>query len=253
MIAVDLHTLSHLTNKTEQVKYNDAQMTLRQKMIMEVALELGVQGGLYFAQEKINKTLNKLSSILYQTYNFNALMLPNHVMPPIIATGYNGVSVSHDQRIIQTNGQVYHIVKQAHFVANVPTWRDYLIRDFKPPTLPKKALLPGNEDEEMLWKITLQEAWQSGIGQALDIFKQQSYKLKRDFVGMITYYQLLENNMILTPYLERKSTPVKSDSANLVIDHQNVAIDKLPMFQGDPSNWRAVIGEKRVSVKEGNV
>ncbi|WP_116963325.1 type IV secretory system conjugative DNA transfer family protein [Fastidiosibacter lacustris] len=241
MIAIELHQLENLNTNAPIVKYDSTHLTLRQKAIKEAALELGIQSGLYVGQNMINKSLDKLAPMLYQTYNFNTLLLSDNILPPIIETGYNQSNVGTDNRKITLNGQSYHITRQAYFVSTVPTWRDYLITHFTQPELPDRSVLPQNEEEQKIWKTVIRYAWESGIEQAVDIFKQQVYKLNRDFRGMVMYYELINRNMIVPPYITKETKAIISDSDNLAIDNKEINLKIEPQFQSNTELWQVML------------
>ncbi|WP_119328516.1 type IV secretory system conjugative DNA transfer family protein [Cysteiniphilum halobium] len=241
MLTIDLHQLENLTSNTPIVKYDRTHLTLRQKAVKEAALELGTQSGLYEGQNMINKRLDKLSAMLYQTYNFNGLLLNAHILPPVIETGYNKSSINTDSRKITLNGQIYHITKQAYFVSNVPTWRDYLITNFSKPEIPDRSVLPTNDQEKRIWKLALYYGWEKGVEQAIDIFKQNIHELSRDFRGMLMYYELINRNMITSPYVTTTTKAILSDRHNLAIDNKEVNLEIEPQFQNNPTRWQAML------------
>ncbi|GGG05110.1 hypothetical protein GCM10010995_23200 [Cysteiniphilum litorale] len=241
MIAMDLHQLENLTSNTPIVQYDRANLTLRQKAVKEAALELGTQSGLYEGQNMINKYLDKLSAMLYQTYNFNGLLLNEHILPPVIETGYNKSSINTDNRKITLNGQIYHITKQAYFVSNVPTWRDYLITNFSRPEIPDRSVLPANAQEQKVWKLAIYYGWEKGVEQAIDIFKQNIHELSRDFNGMLMYYELINRNMITSPYVTTATKAILSDQRNLAIDNKEINLEIVPQFQDNPTRWQAML------------
>ncbi|WP_119344385.1 type IV secretory system conjugative DNA transfer family protein [Facilibium subflavum] len=241
MAVVDLAQLENLDAKSVIIADGSAQLSLRLQAIQQAALELGIQSGLYKGQTLIERALDRMAPMLYQSYNFNALTLQNNILPPVIETGYNQSNVSANARKVTVNGQVYHIVKQAHFVSNVPTWRDYLITGFTKPAIPDRSVLPQNDTEKTLWKKEVQYGWQQGIVQACDIFKQNMHRLNRDFRGMIMYYQLVNRDMMLPPYVHSQSKAIVHNSDNLSIDNHLLDLQVLPQFQSNASRWQAIL------------
>ncbi|WP_192484600.1 MULTISPECIES: type IV secretory system conjugative DNA transfer family protein [Cysteiniphilum] len=241
MVALDLHTINHLDYNTDLVRYDPNHLTLREKAVKQAALELGVQTGLYFGQQEINERLDQIRAMLYQVYNFNTLLLSRNIMPPVIETGYNQSNVSANEREVQLNGQVYKIVKQAYFVSNVPTWRDYLITNVVKPDPPDKSILPKNDAEKKIWQETIRKAWETGVEQSVEIFKQNLYRLKRDFSGMVMYYELLNRNMVVLPYVKEASKAIVNKTNYLAIDNRNYQLSVEPQFQGNSKNWRALL------------
>ncbi|WP_395946871.1 type IV secretory system conjugative DNA transfer family protein [Caedibacter taeniospiralis] len=241
MVAIDLHQLANLNSDAPIVKYDQSHLTMRQKAIKEAALELGTQSGLYEGQTMLNQSLQKLSAMLYQTYNFNGLLLTEHILPPVIETGYNRSNIDAGSRKITLNGQLYHITKQAYFVSTVPTWRDYLVTNFSQPEFPDRSVLPQNEQEQKIWKIAIHYGWEQGVEQAIDIFKQHVHELNRDFRGMLMYYELINRNMIVPPYITTEIKSIVSDSHNLAIDNHEINLTIEPQFQNNTKLWQVML------------
>ncbi|WP_119344834.1 type IV secretory system conjugative DNA transfer family protein [Facilibium subflavum] len=244
MMAIDLATFENLNSQNAVVAHDSSYLNLRQKALTEAAMELGVQGGLYSVSSKINEKLNEWAPMLYQLYNFNALLLPDNVLPPVIETGYNTSYIDNSQRQINLSGQVYHIVKQAHFVSNVPTWRDYLLMNYKKPEMPDKSVLPENTDEQKLWAKTIRSSWAQGIKQGVEIFKQNIRTLNRDFNGMVLYYALINRNMITSPYVSKHNKPLAISQDSMAIGNRNWQLKLIPQFQSDSSRWQPIVSEK---------
>ncbi|MBK2124409.1 type IV secretory system conjugative DNA transfer family protein [Fangia hongkongensis] len=241
MVAMTLAYLEALNQNTAQVAYDTKMQSLRVRALKEAAMEVGVQGGLAFTSKVINRSLDTIAPLLYQSYNFNSLMLPNNVMPAVIETGYNQSMISKNARNVTVNGQVYHIDKQSHFVSTPPTWRDYLVMNYAPPELPDKSVLPKNKAEMLLWKKYINIAWDKGIEQGVDIFKQRLYVLTRDFSGMILYYELINRNMVTLPYVSTSLKAVSANKNDLLIDSRALHLELLPEFQKNAKKWQIVL------------
>lgn len=237
MITIDLTTLAQLNSKSVLSSTDTGYQSLRQKALSEAALTLGVQGGLYEVSQFINGELEQLSGVLYRIYNFNALLLKNNVLPPVLESGYNLSSISQDAKKVILNGQTYHFVHQAHFVSTAPTWRDYLIMHYGRPELPDRSVLPENEKEQIEWVKTLSYGWEKGIEQGMEIFKQRLHILNRDYNGMLIYFELLNRNMVVSPYVHKSYRAIDVSKNDLSLGNQNWQMTLVPQFQSDTKRW----------------
>ena len=233
-------------NSTTAIYAKD-DLTIRQQALKEAALALSSQMALYQVSQRINAQLQSLSNILYQTYNFNDLLLPRHVLPPVIQTAYNVSQLSPDSLTIKAGAQVYQIVKQSKFVTVVPTWRDYLWMNYAKPDMPDKSVLPVNQKEQDFWKKIVQIGWQRGYEQGIDIFKQDISNLNRDFNGMLLYRRLVLEHKISQPYVKQQDYGITGDNNKLVIGNQSYQLKLLPEFQINSSLWQPVLQDSKKS------
>ncbi|MBK2124620.1 type IV secretory system conjugative DNA transfer family protein [Fangia hongkongensis] len=242
MIADSLVNIENLnkSNGTTAIYAKD-DLTIRQQALKEAALALSSQMALYRVSQTVNARLQTLSGILYQAYNFNDLLLPNHVLPPVIQSAYNVSQLSPDRLSIKAGAEVYQIVKQSKFVTVVPTWRDYLWMNYAKPEMPDKSVLPGNQKEQDFWKKIIQIGWQRGYEQGIDIFKQDISKLNRDFNGMLLYRRLVLEHKISQPYVKKHDYGITGNNNKLVINNQSYQLKLLPQFQINSSLWQPVL------------
>ncbi|WP_192485062.1 MULTISPECIES: type IV secretory system conjugative DNA transfer family protein [Cysteiniphilum] len=214
---------------------------IRDKAIIDTALQLGTQEGLRQGSLRINHILKDQQAALDQVYNFNAILLPYHVLPPVLVQVKNQVNTNASQQSISINGQVYKIHAQAHFVTVAPTWRDYLWMNYTHYDLPNRTLWPKNEAEQKLWQLNISKGWRLGMQQADTIFKLNISRLTRDFNGMLLYKQLLANNMINSPYVKTTQQSVKGDGNKLSIHNQKWHLQILPKLQTTAQLWQPVV------------
>ncbi|MCF6768439.1 type IV secretion system DotC family protein [Thiotrichales bacterium 19S11-10] len=238
-------TLEQLTNLPNADYYQKieekADDSIRYKAIQQAALELGTQSALAWSADVINKRVESLSQTLNQMYNFNGLMLKNHVMPPVIVESNNLVNMGFNGESLRLGGKSYRIVKQARLVSVAPTWRDYLWMSYKQPELPNQVLMPKTEEEKKVWDETVQKAWYMGIQQAEAIFKIKMNEITRDYKGMLLYRDLLARRMVNPPYVEKDLKGITGDGTQMVIDDQSWVLTEKPKLQTDTKLWTPLV------------
>lgn len=213
---------------------------LRVKALQDTAMSLAAQGGLAWASQQINARLEHDKWSLETTYNFNAMMLNHGVLPPILQEGDNSLNLA-DPNTIRVADKTYRILQQARFATTPPNWREYLWMSYPKPEMPAKFLLPHNEDEQKIWRTSIDLGWDKGIQQAYSIFQQNLARLKRDFQGMLLYRKLLEEKMISAPFVSRTELGVTGNGSDMRINDQVLRITQLPALQTDANRWNAIV------------
>ncbi len=243
MMPVDAAALDKLIQSvntpTVQVAYQTE--TIRQKAIKEAAMLYGSQAGLFWVSQVINHTLKDMASYLDRIFVFNRLMLPDHVLPPVLEQASNTVNVHGSNQKIRFVGQQYLIVKKASFASAAPNWREYLWMNYQMPEMPDASLLPKNNDEKQLWTNELLKAWSLGVDQGEAIFNIQMNTLVRDFNGMLLYRRLLLNNMVSLPYVKHVYSGITGDGDRMNVDDLTWQITKQPKLLDNAKLWQPVI------------
>jgi defect in organelle trafficking protein DotC len=220
---------------------NDPQISqIRLTAIEGAASSLGARGALAWRSEQINTTLTRQESFLDSIFNFNALMLPHNVVPPVLVEGNNQYSQD-DPNTVRMSSKTYKILKPAHFATTPPTWRTYLSMPYKKPNLPDRAVLPVTADEITIWNKLYVAGWNSGLSQANMIFNSNLNRLKRDYNGIILYRKLYTQKMISSPYVSEAKLGITGDKDAIKINDRVLRITNASMIQTNSSKWQPII------------
>lgn len=216
------------------------QSNLRVRLLKDIALGLGAQGGLAYASEKMNGRMNHDRQYLDTIFNFNGMMLSHGVIPPVLEMGDRTLNLD-DPNTIRVSDRTYKIVAQARFATTPPNWREYLLMAYDKPCLPDRTLLPRNETEQKIWRAAIRAGWEQGINQSYNIFQQNLARLKRDYRGMAIYRKLLQEKMISQPFVARTELGVTGNGTDMRINDQVLRIVELPQLQTNSKGWKAVV------------
>ncbi|MBI5447530.1 MAG: type IV secretion system DotC family protein [Gammaproteobacteria bacterium] len=237
---VGVNTLPELKRlSVDSVKEStDKKMSpIREQAMQDVALSLGAQAGLAVRAKQINTILDRQDKHLVQTFNFNLLLLPHNVLPPVLVEGREMLKLD-DENTIRLADRTYKILKQARFVTAPPTWRDYLWLSYKNPEPPHHSLLPDNRIEQRVWDKFVTQGWEEGVRQADTIFAENLARLKEEYQGMILYRSLLTQGMVSAPFVGRSELGITGDSSNLRVNDQVLRITALPALQMNSQRWQ---------------
>lgn len=216
--------------------------TIRTTALQETALSLGAQGGLACRARQVNCLLTQNSKSLDRIFNFNLMMLPHNIVPPVLEEGRSILNLD-DCQTIRIADRIYKIIKQACFVTTAPNWREYLWLDYPVPDVPYGTMLPKNKCECEIWKCYTAIGWQKGMEQANAIYAANLARLKRDFNGMVLYRTLLTEHMISPPYVARTELGITGDCSNLRINDQVLRITAQPCLQTNSKCWRPIVDD----------
>lgn len=213
---------------------------LNTEALRDVGLSVGAQAGLAFRAQQINEARKNSEKALESVFNFNLLMLPNNVLPPVLIQGEQSLNLA-DTQTLRIADRTYKIVKQARFVSTPPIWRDYLWMHYNFPEKPAPAFLPKNKEEQAVWRAAVQEGWKKGVFQANAIDAENVAQLKRDYLGIVLYRKLLKQGMVSEPYVARSDLGITGDEETIRIHDQVLRITALPALQTNYHDWRPMI------------
>lgn len=216
---------------------------IRTQAIKDIATSLGARGGLARRAKFINRNLQTKAVYLDRVFNFRALMLSKHVLPPVLVEGRNTLDLASSQ-LVHLADRTYKLVRQARFVTNPPHWRNYLGMPYKKPEQPEPSLLPKNRQEQAFWKQCVERGWKQGIGQADVIYRDNLARLKRDYKGMIRYKYLLAQNIVSAPVVVKRELGVTGGGRSMSVNDRTLKIAALPSLKPDSEHWvPVVVGE----------
>jgi defect-in-organelle-trafficking protein DotC len=226
-------------------KQSLAAADLRKDSLRDYALSLGAQIGCVDKTRAFNHMLYELSEELDRIFNFNALLLDNNVLPPVLMQGEKAVNLV-DQKTMRIADRTYRIYSPAVFVTVSPNWRTYLIKEegyFKARQVvnPIAELLPHSPEEQLIWEEAIKEGEIYGAHEATTNFLSGLNALYRDFSGMILYHQLLRKGMVTKPYVAHINLGVTGDANTMHIHDQVLSISVTPTLQHDTKKWRSII------------
>ena len=245
----DATDLSDLRSLTMSATRGQEISGIRLAALRDAAQSLGARAGLAAKSKELNIMMKRYDRILSRTFNFQHLMLDNNVLPPVLVEGRNTVDMK-NYDTIRASDRVYAIHRQAHFVSVSPTWRDYLLLDYRHPETPDRSLLPRNKAERVIWERFVDDGWRAGHEQAGNIFRESLGRLERDFVGMLRYRSLLAQNMVSAPFVATLDLGVTGSNSELVVNDRIQRITEMPSFTMDPHEWSSEVTPE--AVKDDN-
>ncbi|MCW5589618.1 MAG: type IV secretory system conjugative DNA transfer family protein [Legionellales bacterium] len=152
---LNLNQLQQLSENTV-IPASGSLNDMRYAMVRDTALSVGARSGLAWRSRQIDSILNQHRNELERAFNFNGLLLPHNVLPPVLAEGRDSLHLA-DTQTIRLAQRTYKIITQARFVTAAPNWREYISMDYQRPPVPDRSLLPKNPAEVRVWKYYIQQ------------------------------------------------------------------------------------------------
>ena len=213
---------------------------IRLEAIQQTATTLGAQGGLAWKAVHLNKAVNEEANSLDHIFNFNALLIDNKVLPPVLSqSGPSATTTGPD--VVRSASQSFYLISPARIVTTAPNWRNYLWMNYKKPSPPDGSLVPKNSAEIQAWNYYLAIGWNQGIVQANSIFSANINRLKRDYNGMILYRKLLAQGMVNPPRMASANLGVTGDATHLRIGDSIYRITQHSSLEPNSKLWSPVI------------
>lgn len=241
---MDKEQLLALQQETVAQQHKKEINAIRLDALKETALALAAQGALSKRSQEIDNMLEKNRQYLDQIFNFQALVLDNDVLPPVIVEGRQTLNLPDDETI-RIADQTYRIIAPARFMTAAPNWRNYLWLNYSKPEAPDATLLPRtNQPEELkTWKKYINEGWDHGADQANGIFAENLARLKRDYQGMALYRKLLNQKMVSAPVVAKTELGVTGGGKELNINDQFKRITEQSGLNPNSEEWAPAVAQ----------
>jgi defect-in-organelle-trafficking protein DotC len=241
-----LAEMENLTSAGNAIATDSEGDKLRVPALRDAALSYGARGGLAFASKQINERLTRHAEDLSRTWDFSAFLIKGPsgvtVLPPVIVESKDTYEQSDAGKALRIADTYYQIVEQARFAPTAPLWHSYLLRTYSTPTPPPDELLPKSDKEREAWKTYVREGWERGVKQADDIFQSDLRRLERDFVGMVRYAQLLEQNQVTAPVIADSNLGVTGTGQDMRVNDRAMRITADPRLNvRNPQDWQAPV------------
>jgi defect-in-organelle-trafficking protein DotC len=212
---------------------------IRLEAIQQAAVTVGAQGGMTKRAKALNEALNEQANRLDRIFDFNAMMVTQNVMAPVLTEGRETFSQNSEEEI-RISDRMFKIEKNARFVPHPPTWRDYLQINTKmnKVEVPHQSLLPKTVEEKEVWNEWVMKGWNEGEGQANTIFAQGLARLKRDYSGMIQYKVLLKQGLVTAPIVAHTNLGTTGGGNQMSLKDQVFRISVPSNLIADSKAWK---------------
>jgi defect-in-organelle-trafficking protein DotC len=239
MMVIDVNDLmaDKIANPAAIVQKVEVPM-IRMEALQQTASALGAQAGLKRRAAQLNVSLEEKALQLDRIFDFNAMMVYQNVMAPVLTEG-RATFQQNSEEEIRISDRMFKIERSARFVPHPPTWRDYLQQNttVKIET-PHASLLPKNEGEKAVWNDWVKKGWVEGEEQANALFEKGVARLRRDYAGMIQYKILLKQGLVTAPIVAQTNLGVTGGGTQMSLKDQVYRISVPTNLIADTQSWK---------------
>lgn len=211
------------------------------KAISETGVRIGAQGGMISRSKEIIAKTESRAQDLDRIFLFQPLIDSNGLLPPVIVDSEQKIETANGAQRIDFAGVTYKILTPARFVRVAPTWRIYLFAGIGDKRLSvdriPQAIKPETSAEKAAWEAAVKSGWQIGVEQADSIFKENTARLKRDYIGMIKYLSLRSKGMIRKPVVAETNSYVKVSDDEIAIGVAAKEVEVRSVMESDQGAW----------------
>jgi defect-in-organelle-trafficking protein DotC len=236
--------LENLTSESVKKEQEDKFATgVRKKILTTEAFSLGVQGGRYWANQKIKDYIEPFSNKLDLIADFSSVVIPvdDFILLPAVIEEVNYQSkITNNKKTINSVSQSFKITSNPRFVYNVPSWSDYIYFNDKPVEIGHPDLQPQTSEEIKLWKDTVEKGWKKGVEISYESFEVKVSRLIRDLDGMRRYHIMKSKRMVTAPIFDKSRLPIRGNGIEMRIDNIEVTIKVNPKLNSQLQNWESI-------------
>ena len=211
--------------------------------LRQAGMTWGVQIGMAAEASRFNRLWEKQSALLDRAVNFETLMVEygagRSIIPPVVLRLEDSQRVDAGGRTFRVAGVVYRILEQPRFSVEPPSWREYLKFQITRPDAPVSSLMPQSSSEAEYWRNMVVRGFLQGVKTTRQRVDARYRKLRRDYIGMVTYHILRQYEMISSPVIDLQQTPViaNKDGSMMAIDDTVAVLSVTPRLNSRRNMW----------------
>lgn len=235
--------LNYRGNQQDQVE----EMDLVAKAVRDAGRRLGATAGFRQQADHLYNGIEPYSPYLAEIFDFGELMLPEGIVPPVLAMTQDYISYdkTNGAESKEVRAQVLSTVKDATFAnSGGPHWRDYL--RLVQPALdePHPQLMDEINVNRAAWQRGVREGYERGIEQANQAFDIAINRLSRDYSGMQLFRLLWLAGQVEAPQIVQQQQDIVGGgqgNSEMSVGVRRVVISEPVYFVNDASQWSALI------------
>lgn len=208
---------------------------------------LGATAGYRAQAEALYDAIAPYDEYLSKIFDFQELMLPHGIVPPVLAQTEDVVSYSQGsgQATKEIRARVLSTVRDARFAnPKAPSWRDYLRMQTPPLDKPHPQLQEEIDKNRAAWRQGVELGYARGIERATQAFEISINELSRDYVGMQLFRLLWASGQAEPPkIIEQDQDVVGGGRGNREMSTgvRRIVITEPVYFVNDTAEWDAII------------
>jgi defect-in-organelle-trafficking protein DotC len=217
------------------------------KAVRDAGRRLGATTAYAQQAEALYQSVAAYDQYLAEIFDFGELMLPEGIVPPVLAQADNMVSFNREngRETKEIRAQVLKTLRTARFAnSGGPHWRDYLRLTSPAQEKPHPQLQQEIDIHRDAWRRGVREGYERGIEQANQAFEIAINELSRDYAGMQLFRLLWLAGQVEAPKIVNQSENLiggGQGSDEMSIGIRRVVISEPVYFVNDANEWTALI------------
>lgn len=238
-----LDSLLQLPNRTRSADDIGDQTII--KGILNEARRVGIEEGRNARIREIKQQLVSVADEYNEIFNFLPYLIKTEtgslVIPPIVQRYGKASAVSLNGTTLEERDVEYRVTQPAKLTLSPPTWREFLY--LSPNEVPEtdEAVLKLASDYLAAWREGVRDGWQVGRKLADKQFENSLRQLQIEFLGIITYHELVERGMISRFYVAEAESGINATESKLSVGGKLVQISRGMQFNSNTHEWRPVV------------
>lgn len=232
--------------ESDEAGLHSGKDSLEKQAVREAGRRLGATAGYNHQAELLYKEIEAYDPYLDKIFNFQQLLLPDGVTPPVLAKTERVMSYE-DGQSKTIRARVFKTVKHAEFAnPRAPSWRDYLNLNQTGVEYPLPQLQEAIDKHYGVWTQAVQDGWERGHHQARQAFEIAINELSRDYEGMQLFRMLWMAGMVEPPKIVDATSNVDGGGQGrdeMSVGVRRIVISENAYFVNDASEWNALIAE----------
>lgn len=216
--------------------------------VRDAGQRLGSTAGYRAQSEALYKAIEPYDTYLDKIFDFQELMLPGGIVPPVLAETQDTVSYRQTKSgrpSKEIRARVLSAVRDARFAnPRAPSWRDYLRLQTSQLEKPLPQLQPEIDNHREAWKEGVERGYARGIERASQAFEIAINELSRDYIGMQLFRILWVAGQAQPPEIAEQEQGVVGGgrgSREMSTQVRRIVITEPVYFVNDTSEWDAII------------
>lgn len=220
-----------------------AEQQLKLDAIERVAMSYGAQVGQQAEARRLNDRIKRQAVTLDGVYNFNSVMLPDDLLPPVLDMTDRASEIEQGGNATVSVAKSFRVIADATFVRAAPTWRDYLIQPEISVIEPDPLLSPGDALERSSFEAAVKKGYEAGRQAAQEVWRASLARLQRDYLGMLLYKRLWIAKMVESPRTMTEKADVRGDDRGMDVGIVRRVISQPVVLVRDADKWRTFATE----------
>lgn len=232
---------------SEKETSNADELGLRSTIINETFYAVAFQESVRKEYKKILNKIEPLSDTMDEIFNFEQLMYQGKMLPPVIQESNDYYGKLSDKSLVQT-AKRWLILKDASVSIMPPKWQSYLFQGIDgQDNLVKSGLELRNDEEKELAIKAKNRAAKEAQDYIVQLLKLNLARLKRDYIGMLTYKQLEMQGIVSAPVLAVSDEPyvITQGNREALVGAKRYLITYDSQFNKH-KDWKPIVSNKAI-------